>query len=247
MKRLKFAAKQLLDGTALHEHLAGQRRQRVGYSQNGEDLHIRSFYDRLAHDRNILVNSGCIVDIGAFRPIVFSNTYYFYKQGCHTINIDPTPKSMRLFNKVRPRDTNLELAIAGEDGKGIFYLFDDAPSVWNTMDGEAARCATLKIGVTPRQVEIQCRRLETVLDEHLKNRALELLSIDAEGFDIEILKSNNFSKYKPRLILIEVHDTSINNLAKHPVIIYLYENGYQLHSWINPNLLFVNNDSLLLS
>jgi hypothetical protein len=50
----------------LLERLAGLAHQRIGYSQFGEDLHVRSFYDRLAHDRNISVKTGCIVDIGAF-------------------------------------------------------------------------------------------------------------------------------------------------------------------------------------
>jgi FkbM family methyltransferase len=244
MEEVKRVTKRLLGGTALLERLAGLAHRRIGYSQFGEDLHVRSFYDRLAHDRSISVKTGCIVDIGAFRPIAYSNSYYFYRQGWHIINIDPSPGSMRLFSKVRPRDTNLELAIGDEDGSGPFYLFN-AASVWNTKDAEAARRATSATGVMPRQIEVQFRRLETVLDEHLKGRAFEILFIDAEGLDIEILKSNNFTKYRPRLILIEVHEVSTTQLAKHPVVLYLSDFDYHLHSWINPNLLFVRGDSLL--
>ncbi len=199
---MKSLAKTYLAGTKTLEKITGRFRRRVGYSQFGEDLHLRSFYDRLAHDRKVVVSGGCVVDVGAFRPIVFSNTYTFYRQGWRGINIDPTPGSMRLFDKVRPRDTNLEVAIATVEGAGSFFLFG-TPSVWNTMDSAAAELATKKTGITPQKIEVKLRRLETILDEHLKEQHFEILSIDAEGYDLEILQSNNFEKYAPRLILVE--------------------------------------------
>jgi FkbM family methyltransferase len=241
---LKTIAKSLLAGTALYERLAGFRRRHIGYSQFGEDIHIQGFYDRLKHDRNIDVKHGCIVDIGAFRPIVFSNSYLLHEQGWRSINIDPTPGSMILFNKIRPRDANLEIAIGPENTTGTFYLFGK-PSVWNTMDKASATIAEAKTRLAPKEIQIPIRRLETILDEHLGEDAFELLSIDAEGFDLEVLKSNDFSKYRPRLILIEAHDVKINEIGRHPIVRFLGDQDYQLHSWINPNLLFIRGDSLL--
>ena len=242
--RLWPAIRKYLRATRLGEHIASRHWRKIGYSQFGEDLHIRAFYDRLSHDRGITVTNGCIVDVGAFRPITFSNSYGLHLQGWHSINIDPTPGSMRLFNKVRPRDTNLEVAIGPEDQTGRFFLFG-TPSVWNTMDPEAAGRAIHASGITPQEIAVRICRLETVLDEHLGNRSFELLSIDAEGYDIEILKSCDFAKYAPRLILVETHQVSLKNLADHPVTVYLATFNYELHSWINPNLLFVRQDSIL--
>jgi FkbM family methyltransferase len=236
--------KRILNGTQILERLAGLKQRRQSHSQFGEDVHVRSFYDRLAHDRNIIVDNGCIVDVGAFRPIVYSNSYWFYRQGWHTINIDPTPGSMRMFEKVRPRDTLLEVGVSPTDGSAPFYLFG-SPSVWNTMDVESARSAQKITGITPRKIQIQSYRLETILDKYLNGRAFEILSIDAEGFDIEILASNNFAKYRPRLILTELHNVTVKQLAGHPVVSFLEEQNYHLYSWINPNLLFVREDSLL--
>ena len=241
---LHALTKRLFGGTALWEWASAFLHRKAGYSQFGEDLHLSAFYDRLAHDRGIRVTGGCVVDVGAFRPIVHSNTYLFYRKGWHGINIDPTPGSMRVFKKVRPHDTNLELAVAPSNGTGVFYLFG-TPSVWNTMDAESAARAEATLGVKPRQVETQFRRLDSILDEHLRGRPLEILSIDAEGFDIEILQSNDFSRYRPRLILIEVHNVTADDLGTHPIVSYLREQDYHLHSWINPNLLFVRGDSLL--
>lgn len=247
MATIKSRIKRLLQGSALLERLVGWSRQRIGYSQFGEDLHIRSFYDRLAFERKIFVHDGCIVDVGAYRPIEFSNTYYFYRKGWHCINIDPTPGSMRIFNRTRPHDTNLELAIGAKNGSSTFYMFDDGPSVWNTLDAASARLTSRMIGVNPRQIEIQVRRLESILDAHLGEMPFEILSIDAEGLDLEILESNNFLKYRPRVILIEAHNISAKTLSGHPIIGFLSGIGYHLLSWINPNLLFIRDDSLLIS
>jgi hypothetical protein len=44
---------------------------------------------------------GFYVDVGAYHPFLFSNTYIFYLRGWRGINIDATPGSMKLFNKFR--------------------------------------------------------------------------------------------------------------------------------------------------
>ena len=241
---MKAALKRLMNGTATLERLAGAWKSRTSYSQFGEDVHIVSYYDRLAYERGIMVEKGCAVDIGAYRPIQHSNTYGLYKRGWRTINIDPTPGTKLKFDKVRPRDTNLELAIAPEDGRATFYVFG-TPSVWNTLDAEAARETAAKLGIRPQLIPIDTARLETILERHLKGNSLELLSIDAEGYDVEILRSNDFAKFAPRLIMIEVLNASLEKLATHPVAEYLAEFDYTLHSWINPNLLFIRRDSML--
>ena len=59
------------------------------YSQTGEDA-------ILAH---LLFDHDCgfYVDVGAFHPIQYSNTYYFYRRGWTGINIEPTPGQIDLF------------------------------------------------------------------------------------------------------------------------------------------------------
>ena len=78
--------------------------RRTSYSQEGEDLIL----DRLLRRKP----RGYYVDVGAFHPKKFSNTHLFYRRGWSGINIDATPGSMDEFRRVRPRDTNLEIAIS---------------------------------------------------------------------------------------------------------------------------------------
>lgn len=176
--------------------------------------------------------------------MVWSNSYFFYKKRWHGINIDPTPGFKRQFDRVRPRDVNLELGIAPEPGSAVLFLFG-VPSVWNTFDGESAEHASHVTGIKPREVPVTLSRLDTILDQHLKGAPLELLLIDAEGYDIEILRANDFSKYRPRVVLIENMSVTPETLTSNPIIRHLDQYGYRLHSWINPNLMLVRDDSFV--
>ena len=76
------------------------------FAQEGEDMILKRIFEG--------VRSGFYIDIGAFHPSKFSNTYYFYLRGWSGINIDPQPGVKSLFDKMRPRDINLELAISDQ-------------------------------------------------------------------------------------------------------------------------------------
>src|SRR5690348_6806843 len=84
--------------------IAGYRME--SYSQQGEDLILRILFSH--------VDRGFFVDVGAFEPRQFSNTYFFYRRGWRGINIDATPGTVSAFNKLRPRDINVEAAVARE-------------------------------------------------------------------------------------------------------------------------------------
>ena len=73
------------------------------YSQEGEDMILKRFFEGKQR--------GFYVDVGSHHPKRFSNTYFFYKTGWRGINIDPMPGSMKLFDKIRTRDINLECGI----------------------------------------------------------------------------------------------------------------------------------------
>ena len=87
------------------------------YSQEGEDMILRRLFENQT--------KGFYVDVGAHHPIRFSNTYFFYKKGWRGINIDAMPGSMKLFNKIRPRDINIEKAISDKKEVLTYYVFND--------------------------------------------------------------------------------------------------------------------------
>ena len=240
LRRAKDALSRRLHGTAFHERVSGFRHSKTSFSQFGEDVHIAQLYDYLKNVHGIVPVNPVYVDIGAYRPIVWSNSHFFHRAGWHGINIEPTPGFKRVFDRLRPRDLNLEVGIAGKASTAVFHEFG-RPSVWNTLDLGAAEYAAKATGKSPTLTRVELMRLDTILSQHLDG-SFELLLIDAEGMDLEVLRSNDFGRYHPRFVLVEVMNVTTSNLSDHPVVRHMADHGYFVHSWLNPSLLFAPND-----
>ena len=167
----------------------------ISYSQEGEDMVLR----RLFEGRR----NGFYVDVGAHDPVRFSNTYFFYLQGWHGVNIDATPGSMERFASVRPRDKNIEAAISSRTQLLTYYQFNE-PAL-NTFSQQLARERNGMAGyVVTQEQSLQTRTLGDVLEEHVPpSQRIDFLSVDVEGWDSEVLISNNWNVYRPEVILVE--------------------------------------------
>lgn len=190
------------------------------YSQEGEDMILRRIFDGQSR--------GFYVDVGAHHPKRFSNTYFFYKMGWAGINIDAMPGSMRLFKKVRSRDINLEKAVSSEKKIMTYYQFNEPG-----LNGFSKELSQSRDGLRQYKIiatkEIESSTLAEILDDHLPpNTFIDFFSIDVEGFDLEVLKSNNWEKYKPKIVLIEVLDASLHNLAHHEISLFLEKLNYEI-------------------
>jgi hypothetical protein len=167
-------------------------RQKIGsrpvksYSQEGEDMILRYIFDRQ--------KTGFYVDVGAYHSKRFSNTYYFYKRGWRGINIDPNLKIKR------SRDINLKFGI-GEEKKLLTYYVFSEPAL-NTFNRELAQQRNKGKYKIIGTKEVLVKPLRFVLDRYCKCE-IDFLNIDAEGMDLEVLKSNDWTRFKPKVILVE--------------------------------------------
>jgi FkbM family methyltransferase len=202
----------------------------IYYSQFGEDVVLRV----LVGDK---IKNGFYVDIGAYHPRHLSNTYYFYKKGWKGINIDANQNSIRAFKMLRPRDINVNAAISDKDSDGVtFYSWN---SVYDTISLDEAEIIRKKIGPEKAQYKIPSLRLESVLDKYFPaGQSLDILNVDAEGCDLEVLKSNNWDKYKPKFIIVEDHRSDIREIMNSEKVRFLESHGYKLSSWTCISLVF---------
>lgn len=188
------------------------------FGQDGEDLIL----NRLLDDQP----RGFYVDVGAHHPLRFSNTYLFYLRGWRGINIDAMPGSMKKFNKVRPRDINIECGVAGSAGRLRYHRFNE-PAL-NTFDAEEAKLKNNPPYQLVDTVEVSVERLDALLARHLPTgQQIDFLSVDVEGKDEEVLRSNDWTRYRPRFILAETLRTDMLNLDKCPVVQLLCDVGYR--------------------
>jgi FkbM family methyltransferase len=190
------------------------------YAQEGEDMVLA----RLLEERN----QGFYVDVGAHHPKRFSNTYFFYERGWRGINIEPAPDAVAHFEMARPRDINLGLGIAEAAGELTYYVFDEA--ALNTFDRKLKeeRETTTNYRVV-RTTTIRVERLERILQQHLPaGQAIDFMSIDVEGLDLQVLRSNNWKTHRPKFVLAEALDFNLEQAANHPLWMYMHSVRYEL-------------------
>ena len=146
--------------------------------------------------------TGFYVDVGAYHPIVGSNTYKLYLQGWRGLTIEPCHDNARLFEQLRPRDRHLTIGIAAESSMLTYHRFPYAEL--NTFDPKSAEVVAWTEGVTEVATEsVLCRPLSEVLDQYAPGRHVDLLSIDAEGLDLVVLQSLDWQRQRPTAICVE--------------------------------------------
>ncbi len=182
------------------------------YSQAGEDKFVLNYF------RN--KNDGFYVDIGAYHPELISNTALLYKSGWHGLNIDPIKEKIELFEKVRKRDINICAAV-GEKGTKKFYkskIKVDANDACSSFNEEYIK----EYNVPYEEIKLDITPLKEILDKHLpKEQKIDFMDIDTETWDLEVLKTNDWSKYRPQLIMIETDYKGASN-----AINFLLNKGY---------------------
>ena len=197
------------------------------YSMYGEDLIIQNFFKKKT--------KGFYVDIGCYHPLDGSNTFLLYKKGWNGINVDLNKISIDLFNKARKKDENFNLAISNKKKK-LKIFFRKKINMLNTSSRKLAKIH-FRNGFQEKIVE--SNTLNSILKgSRFKNKRIDFLNIDVEGNELNVLKSLNFKKYKPKLICIEIHNhedmynQKTNYLKRNSIYKFLKTKKYKVY-WKN--------------
>ena len=166
------------------------------------------------------------MDVGCFHPIRLSNTLFLYKKGWIGLNLDLSEKTIDLFNLSRPRDTNLNYGVGDKNCEIEFYYNKDTFQS-NTLNDQFKDYFLKKKDLKKKKIEV--KTLSFLLNKYFPQKKIDLLDIDAEGFDYEVLKGIDFKKNIINLIMIEVHSFSQETTDKSIKIRNLLESeGFSL-------------------
>lgn len=208
---------------------------RLSYAQEGEDL-------VLARILGTNTSPGFFVDVGAHHPTRFSNTYYFYRRGWRGINVDALPGTASLFQRARPRDVTVECGVGAQAGVMTYFVFNE-PALNTFSEQEAHKKDRHPYHIVNR-LQIPVVTLTEILDKHLPvGVTIDFMTIDAEGFDHEIVCSNDWKRYRPRVVLVELLNTGIENLASHPTAQLLHQQGYRSFAKTLNTFFFIQNEA----
>jgi FkbM family methyltransferase len=202
--------RQVREGFTLTE--LGYARE-LSFSQFGEDLAL------LHHFRE--VPTGFFVDVGALHPFFASNTAALSRRGWRGINLEPVPEALARIARARPRDLNLPYAVSDTPGRFDFVSND----LFSGMAG-AQYPWTDPARDPARTISVEARRLDDLLDEYLPaGQHIDLLCVDCEGYDFEVIRSNDWGRYRPSVVLVERHG---NVPAERDPVQLLRQHGYRV-------------------
>jgi FkbM family methyltransferase len=190
------------------------------YAQEGEDLVIGNLFERRP--------TGFYVEVGCHHPFRFSNTFTSYQKGWSGICIDPLPGTKKIFKKWRPRDICVEKGVSTQTGMLKYYMFNE-PAL-NTFDEALAMARNGSQGYRLVEVRsIATLPLSQVLDSVIADpKRIDYFSIDVEGLDLEVLKSNDWNRYRPEVVIAECLNLELDRLDADPVAAFMLENGYRV-------------------
>ena len=187
------------------------------------------------------VTNGFYIDIGAGDPVIDSVTKSFYDSGWSGINVEPNVRSYTELNRLRPRDTNLMVALGKEISKIDFWqMKHDGLST-------ASRKQFLEHemnGFAGEKIEVECRTLSDVCKEFVVAPEIHFLKVDVEGWERDVLLGANLVKFRPWIILVEatVPNTQTDNSIEWLEL--LVESNYEIVYRDGLNIFFLAKEKM---
>ena len=183
---------------SINEYLL--KRLKARQQANKPKIRLSDFYSYSQYQEDLIlyillydIENGFYIDVGAFDPIKVSVTKAFYLRGWTGINIEPQPDKKDLFDKDRPKDINLQLAIGEKKGNIEFYINDQC----STYIKQYSRNANTMINVSMDTMSNICKKYVP------KGRNVDFCKIDVEGGEKNVLLGYDFINYRPKVFCIE--------------------------------------------
>jgi FkbM family methyltransferase len=191
------------------------------YAQFGEDVLLWELFGRKT--------TGFFVEVGANHPTLCSNTYLLEERGWAGMLVEPLPANCAVLRKNRPRSHLVQAALGApeQQGSAPFYVVAGRDSLSGL--GRHAQEAY-------SEIQVEVRTLDDVL-EQASPPPLDLVSIDVEGFELQVLQGFSLERYRPRVLLLEDH---LQSLQVHR---HVSRHGYRLVKRTGCNSWYVPRDS----
>ena len=158
---------------------------------------------------------GFFVEVGANDPKKDSQSFHLEEAGWQGILIEPVPELADELRRVRKARV-FEVACSSPDRAGQTLTLHVA-GPFSSFDPHLAVTGMR----ADRTIDVKVDTLDHVLAEG-GTKQIDLMSVDVEGHELEVLSGFDFKRWKPRLILLEDH---VSSLDKHR---FMRRSGYVL-------------------
>lgn len=169
----------------------------TSYSQCGEDLIIKHIlYEYLA------MRNPSYLDIGAHHPTYLSNTYLFYERGSKGVCVEPDPLLFAQIENERKRDICLNVGVGFSEATVADFYIMSCRTLNTFSREEAERYQSYGTHRIQEVVKLPLLSVNSILEKYFSSGP-DFVSLDVEGMDFEILKSFDFSRYRPPVFCVE--------------------------------------------
>jgi FkbM family methyltransferase len=192
----------------------------LSFGQRGEDLILDGLLQRLPDVAR------SYVDVGSNHPVRNSNTYRLYLRGWRGVLVDANAELVALSARLRPHDRVVCAAVSDVDSERVFRIPIES------RRGGFLDTYTIERG-TDRLVAT--RTLTSILDEAAFPHEFGLLSVDCEGSDDEVIRSLDFERYRPKVIVVEQETLDLRRLEGDRLVAFLRPLDYELAAYDGMN------------
>jgi FkbM family methyltransferase len=170
---------------------------------NGLDRKIVAYID---------FKGGVFLEAGANDGIRQSNTFYLEKKmGWKGILVEPIPELAEECKRNRRSSNVYQVALTTEKQSGSFVKFVDVDlmsSVIHTNNRETQIVLAEHVqGITRKEYEVPTMSLSQVIDQS-PYHTIDFMSIDVEGYELDVLAGINLNVHCPRWLLVETSKIS---------------------------------------
>jgi FkbM family methyltransferase len=186
---------------------------------------------------------GVFVDVGAAGPDFLSMSALFRDLGWRVIAVEPNPVFVAAHRAAGHEVYAYACADRDEDDVD-FEVVDSHGSAYKGGSVSFESFSSLKIkpeyralkgNLDVQRTRVDVRRLDTILSEHAPEvDRLDIVSVDVEGWELEVLNGLTFERYQPAVLIVE------NLFAEASYRRALRERGYTLWRRRGPNEVYAS-------
>lgn len=204
------------------------------YSQFGEDMIVQSLFHKESP-------SGTYLDLGCYRPIEWSNTYHFYRRGWRGLSVDASGLYRNLWRKHRPRDKHIVSAVIPTPLHRVldFVESEEFPATSKIIVSNQTMLSQECVGGSSM---ISSLAISDLVNWWPYPDHPSIVSSDLEGLDYELWMNFPFAQFRPRVLILELH-----NKGQEPALRnHLHDWGYEIYGKTGPSLIFYCKESSIV-
>jgi FkbM family methyltransferase len=211
---------------------------KLSFSQCGEDLIVAHLMEALQ------ISKPTYLDIGAHHPSRLNNTYLFYLKGSRGVCVEPDPELFAELRAKRRRDTCLKMGIGFDHRENADFYIMSSNTLSTFSKEEAQRYESYGQQRVLRVINTSLESINAVIKQYFK-KAPHFISLDTEGLDFQILKSLDFTQYRPEVFCVETLTYTENKTEQKvtAIVDYMAQHSYMAIADTYINTIFVDSET----